>query len=54
MNQTSVQPPALQAESNSGIDSRKPGIWLFLGSEVMFFSALIAVYLLTRASSEKP
>jgi heme/copper-type cytochrome/quinol oxidase subunit 3 len=54
MNQSSVPSHALHAESATGIDNRKLGIWLFLGSEVMFFSALIAVYLLTRASSEKP
>jgi len=42
------------AGTNTGIDNRKIGIWLFLGSEVMFFSALIAAYLLTRASAGKP
>ena len=45
---------ATYADTNTGIDNRKVGIWLFLGSEVMFFSALIAAYLLTRASAGKP
>lgn len=44
-------------ETNTGIDNRKIGVWLFLGSEVMFFSALIAAYALTRwgpGSAGKP
>jgi len=45
---------AVPAETNTGIDNRKVGIWLFLGSEVMFFASLIGAYLLTRASAEKP
>lgn len=45
---------ASQAETNTGLDSRKIGIWLFLGSEVMFFASLIGAYLLTRADAGKP
>ena len=44
---------AAPAGTNTGIDNRKIGIWLFLGSEVMFFSALIAAYLLPRVSAGK-
>lgn len=54
MDQTTAQTYAMHAETSSGIDNRKLGVWLFLGSEVMFFSSLIAVYLLTRASAPKP
>ena len=49
-----AQSHAMHADTNTGIDNRKIGIWLFLGSEVMFFAALIAAYLLTRANAEKP
>ena len=34
-----------------GVDNRKLGIWTFLGSEVMFFSGLIVVYLVMRGRS---
>jgi len=54
MEQASAQVHAAPLQTNTGIDNRKIGIWLFLGSEVMFFSALIAAYLLTRASADKP
>ena len=52
MEHATTQPHAL--ETNTGIDSRKIGILLFLASEVMFFSALIAAFLLTRSTSGKP
>ncbi|HEY4688885.1 MAG TPA: cytochrome c oxidase subunit 3 [Anaerolineae bacterium] len=54
MEQTTAQPHALPLDTNTGIDNRKIGVWLFLGSEVMFFSSLIGAYLLTRASALKP
>jgi heme/copper-type cytochrome/quinol oxidase subunit 3 len=54
MEQATAHPHVAQLQTNTGIDNRKIGIWLFLGSEVMFFSALIAAYLLTRASADKP
>ncbi|HLF26861.1 MAG TPA: cytochrome c oxidase subunit 3 [Anaerolineae bacterium] len=54
MEQVSAHAHPAHVETSTGLDNRKLGIWLFLGSEVMFFSALIAVYLLTRASAEKP
>ena len=31
-----------------GVDSRKMGVWAFIGSEVMFFAALITVYLIYK------
>jgi cytochrome c oxidase subunit 3 len=31
-----------------GVDTRKIGVWAFIGSEVMFFGALITVYLLYK------
>jgi len=31
---------------STGIDNRKLGMWLFLGSEFLFFGALISNYLL--------
>ncbi len=34
-----------------GLDNRKLGIWTFLGSEVMFFSSLIVVYMVMRGRS---
>src|SRR3989338_1647613 len=40
MNQTHV--------GSTGIDSRKLGIWLFLASEVMFFTGLIGAYIVLR------
>lgn len=30
------------------VDSRKLGVWAFIGSEVMFFAALITVYLVYK------
>ncbi len=37
--------------SSLGLDNRKLGMWTFLGSEVMFFSGLIVVYLVMRGRS---
>ncbi len=54
MEQATVQAHTIHPDTNTGIDSRKIGIWLFLGSEVMFFASLIGAYLLTRASAAKP
>lgn len=38
--------PAEEHPTSLGIDSRKLAVWTFLGSECMFFGALIATYLL--------
>ena len=45
--------PAL-SETTTGIHNNKIGVWLFLASEVMFFSSLIAAYLLVRSGAGKP
>ena len=36
---------------NVGIESRKLGMWLFLASEVMFFTGLIGAYIVLRQAS---
>ncbi|MEK7692908.1 MAG: cytochrome oxidase subunit III, partial [Chloroflexota bacterium] len=35
-------------ETNTGLDNRKLLMWLFLGSECLFFGSFIAAYLLYR------
>ena len=40
-----------QPVSSTGLDSRKLGMWLFLATEVMLFSALIAGFLDMRSRS---
>lgn len=42
-----MQPPA-QAEPGAGVYNGKLGMWIFLGSEVMFFTALIGSYVILR------
>lgn len=42
-----MQPPA-QAEPGAGVYNGKLGMWVFLGSEVMFFTALIGSYVILR------
>ncbi len=34
--------------ARTGIDSRKLGIWIFLASEIMFFTGLIGAYIVLR------
>jgi heme/copper-type cytochrome/quinol oxidase subunit 3 len=41
-------------ETSTGLDNRKLLMWLFLGSECLFFGSLIAAYLLYRGSSTGP
>ncbi len=36
----------------TGLDNRKLGMWAFLGSECLFFGALISTYLLYRSRDE--
>ena len=47
------QAPAATAhlETSTGLDNRKLLMWLFLGSECLFFGSLIAAYLLYRDKS---
>lgn len=40
-----------EAFSTTGIPSNKLGMWLFLASEVMFFTGLIAAYVVLRMSN---
>ena len=44
-----MQPPALR-EPGAGVYNEKLGIWVFLGSEVMFFTALIGAYIILRTA----
>ena len=41
-------------ETSTGLDNRKLLMWLFLGSECLFFGSLIAAYLLYRDQSLVP
>lgn len=41
-------------ETSTGLDNRKLLMWLFLGSECLFFGSLIAAYLLYRDKSTGP
>ena len=38
-------------ETSTGLNNRKPLMWAFLGSDVMFFGAFIATYLVYRGKS---
>ena len=40
-----------QHQTTTGLDSRKIMMWAFLGSDTLFFGALIATYLLYRGES---
>ncbi len=42
-----MQAPS-QAEPGAGVYNEKLGMWVFLGSEVMFFTALIGSYIILR------
>jgi heme/copper-type cytochrome/quinol oxidase subunit 3 len=42
-----MQPPA-DREAGAGVYNEKLGMWVFLGSEVMFFTALIGSYIILR------
>jgi cytochrome c oxidase subunit 3/cytochrome o ubiquinol oxidase subunit 3 len=41
-------------ETSTGLDNRKLLMWLFLGSECLFFGSFIGTYLLYRNRSETP
>ena len=45
---TSLTAPAGALETSSGIPNGKLGMWVFLASEVMFFTALISAYVILR------
>ena len=44
-----MQPPP-QREPGAGVYNEKLGMWVFLGSEVMFFTALIGSYIILRVA----
>jgi heme/copper-type cytochrome/quinol oxidase subunit 3 len=47
-----ADPHAVEAHPTAtGLDNRKLGMWAFLGSECLFFGALISTYLLYRGRS---
>lgn len=43
--------PHLTETPSLGVDNRKMGIWMLIGSEVVFFSALITTYMVNRGKS---
>jgi heme/copper-type cytochrome/quinol oxidase subunit 3 len=45
-----VMLPSAEAETGSGVYNEKLGMWVFLLSEVMFFTALIGAYIILRFS----
>jgi cytochrome c oxidase subunit III len=47
-----MQPPA-KAEPGAGVYTEKLGMWIFLLSEVMFFTALIGSYIILRFANQE-
>jgi len=47
---SAVMRPPVAAEPGAGVYNEKLGMWVFLGSEVMFFTALIGAYLILRVA----
>ncbi|HUF27932.1 MAG TPA: cytochrome c oxidase subunit 3 [Gemmatimonadaceae bacterium] len=50
MARSAVMRPPVLAEPGAGVYNEKLGIWVFLGSEVMFFTALIGAYIILRTA----
>ncbi|NNG15099.1 MAG: heme-copper oxidase subunit III [Gemmatimonadales bacterium] len=48
MAHAAVMHPPAEAQVGSGVYNEKLGMWVFLGSEVMFFTALIGSYIILR------
>ena len=46
--------PPFPAEPGSGVYSNKLGMWVFLASDVMFFTALIGTYIILRFGMSDP
>ena len=42
---------AMHAPTTTGLDSRKLGFWIFLGSETLFFGSFISVYMAYKNES---
>ncbi len=51
MTSTALMKPPAQREIGSDVYNEKLGMWIFLGSEVMFFTALIGTYIILRFGS---
>ena len=45
-----VMRPPVEREPGAGVYNEKLGMWVFLGSEVMFFTALIGSYIILRVA----
>jgi heme/copper-type cytochrome/quinol oxidase subunit 3 len=45
-----VMQPPVEREAGAGVYNEKLGMWVFLGSEVMFFTALIGSYIILRVA----
>ena len=45
-----VMRPPVDREAGAGVYNEKLGMWVFLGSEVMFFTALIGSYIILRVA----
>ncbi|MGB7212001.1 MAG: cytochrome c oxidase subunit 3 [Gemmatimonadales bacterium] len=43
---------ALHPPTTTGLDSRKLAIWIFIGSECLFFASLISTYVIYRGQSK--
>ena len=48
MTHASVMEPSPEAEQGAGVYNEKLGMWIFLLSEIMFFTALIGSYIILR------
>ena len=51
MSDSNVMQPLPHTQSGAGVYNEKLGMWVFLGSEVMFFTALIGSYLILRVGN---
>lgn len=48
MNDIDVMQPLPHTQAGAGVYNEKLGMWVFLGSEIMFFTALIGAYIILR------
>lgn len=51
MSDVNVMKPMPHTETGTGVYNEKLGIWVFLGSEIMFFTALIGSYVILRVGN---
>ena len=51
MSDVNVMKPMPHTEPGADVYNEKLGMWVFLGSEIMFFTALIGSYLILRAGN---